>query len=623
MIKNPDFEVGGYKASAFYVLWVLENYSSEQSPLKQQEILNILEKNGYKTDIKSVRRDLALLKEIGYDIQGYGEQFDDDGNLIPTPRGKIWLKKDISDEKLQVLIDTVLFSNYIGKAEASELINYLISLGSGELSKKSAEARINGGQVYHQDDVSFFTELKEIKKSMNERIRKRISFEYSKYEYIENKIVLGKGKEHIVSPYFFVSKKGYYYLVGYNHKKDYIAHYRLDHIKNVKILKDVIKVQEETELKGKSIGTYVNEHPYMCSGDIEGIEIKVPSDNLSVIVENFGSYRLCSKNDDFTTIRIDCTIEDAFRFATQYGGLVEVLKPQKLRNAIRTHVEGMALRYADSEGDRYDIAMLNANRKYSSYLDLSGINLSRRVKHHNLKGVRVLRLSDNNLSDVSFIGNYKRLFYLTIKNNPVKDLSVIGELEYLKDLYLHNLPNVKNLDFLSKLTKLKNLSLNLGSTTDFTALNNYKGLTELNISRSCAYNSNIDYDKIEINNPGIKIEVYEPNGYAEMESSERNERVFLGDNAYPKNVMSHIFRRHLYKDVSDKDLQTAFEEELLKLSKQERDIIKMYYKDKINLLKIAQTLNLTVDEVSRLKESALKKLSHPSYQKSFEKFIKK
>ena len=169
---------------------------------------------------------------------------------------------------------------------------------------------------------------------------------------------------------------------------------------------------------------------------------------------------------------------------------------------------------------------------------------------------------------------------------------------------------------------MKILSLNLDSTTDFTALNNYKGLTELNISRSCAYNSNIDYDKIEINNPGIKIEVYEPNSYAVMESSERNERAFLGDNTYPKNVMSHIFRRHLYKDVSDEDLQTALEEELKKLSKQERDIIKMYYKDKINLLKIAQTLNLTVDEVSRLKESALKKLSHPSYQKSFEKFIK-
>ncbi|MBQ2121982.1 MAG: hypothetical protein II199_05735, partial [Bacteroidaceae bacterium] len=38
-----------------------------------------------------------------------------------------------------------------------------------------------------------------------------------------------------------------------------------------------------------------------------------------------------------------------------------------------------------------------------------------------------------------------------------------------------------------------------------------------------------------INNPGIKIEVYEPNGYAAMESSKRNERAFLADNTYPKN----------------------------------------------------------------------------------------
>jgi DNA-binding CsgD family transcriptional regulator len=237
--------------------------------------------------------------------------------------------------------------------------------------------------------------------------------------------------------------------------------------------------------------------------------------------------------------------------------------------------------------------------------------------------VRVLRLSDNNLSDVSFIGNYKRLFWLTIKNNPVKDLSVIGELEYLKDIYLHNLPNVKNLDFLSKLTKLKILSLNLDSTTDFTALNNYKGLTELNVSRSCAYNSNIDYDKIEANNPNVKIDIYEPNSYAVMESSERNKRAFLGGKTYPRNVLSKMVKEYLFKDVSDEELQTALEESLKKLSAQERDIIKMYHKENQSIAQIASILKITIDEVTRLKESAFKKLSHPSYQKSLEKFIKK
>ena len=627
MIKKPDFEVGGYKASAFYVLWALETYSSKDNTLKQQDIVDYLAEEGYKTDIKTVRSDLDLLQEIGYDIQGNGVQYDDYGNIIPTPRGKIYLKKDISDEKLQILIDTVLFSNYIGKAEAQELIDYLISLGSGDLKKKSAAARINGEQVYHQDNASFFDELKEIRKAMNppkHETKKRISFKYAQYKCKGQEIVLESEREHIVSPYFFVSKKGNYYLIGYNHKQDCLWHYRLDYVKNVKILKDVIKVQEETELKGKSIGEYVSSHPYMFSGEIESVEVKIPSNRFGIIVDSFGSaYKIVSKDEDFIIAKIYCSLLDAFHWAMQFGTFIEVLGPQKLRNTIRTHVEGMALRYADSEGDRYDIAMLNANRKHSSYLDLSGINLSRRTKHHDIKGVRVLRLGDNNLSDVSFIGNYKRLFHLTIKNNPVKELSVIGELEWLKDLYLHNLPNVKNVDFLSKLTRLRCLTLNLDPTTDFTALNNYKGLTELNISRTCAYNSNIDFDKIEANNPNVKIDVYEPNSYAVMESSERNERAFLSCNTYPINVLSKIVNRYLLKDVSDEELQTALEESLKKLSAQERDIVIMYHKDKKSIAQIASILKITIDEVTRLKESAFKKLSHPSYQKSLEKFIKK
>ena len=78
MIMN--FGAGGNKAQAFYVLWVLENYSDENHFLKQDEIVDILIRNGHFTERKSVARDLNLLAELGFNIHGVLPELDEDGN---------------------------------------------------------------------------------------------------------------------------------------------------------------------------------------------------------------------------------------------------------------------------------------------------------------------------------------------------------------------------------------------------------------------------------------------------------------------------------------------------------------------------------------------------------------
>ena len=110
MIMN--FGAGGNKAQLLYILWVLENYSDENHFLKQDDIVEILKKKGHFTERKSVSRDLGLLAELGFNIHGVLPELDEDGNELPMPRGKIWLEREISDEKLKLLIDSILFSKF-------------------------------------------------------------------------------------------------------------------------------------------------------------------------------------------------------------------------------------------------------------------------------------------------------------------------------------------------------------------------------------------------------------------------------------------------------------------------------------------------------------------------------
>ena len=71
-----------------------------------------------------------------------------------------------------MLIDTIVFSNFIEKSEAKELIDALISINGNECeSKKSASSRIDGGQVYHQEKAEFlmknYPQMRELQQDLD------------------------------------------------------------------------------------------------------------------------------------------------------------------------------------------------------------------------------------------------------------------------------------------------------------------------------------------------------------------------------------------------------------------------------------------------------------------------
>lgn len=612
-----NFEVGGNKAQAFYVLWALENYSDEKHTLKQDEILEILEKNGHKTEIKSVRRDLELLYYLGFNIHGVGPEFDKvTGEELPKRRGKIWLEREISDEKLKLLIDSVLFSNYIGNAEAKELIDGLISLGSGDIKKKSASSRIDGGKIYHQDNVGFFKELGTINQAMliNNGVSKQISFKYAQYKYKGKDMVLEKAREHVVSPYFFVSQKGNYYLVGYNHKADCLWHYRMDYVKDVQILKANALPKDQTELKGKDIGKYVAEHPYMFSGVPEGIEVRVSADRFGILHDTFGTaFTKIKDNGDTIDFRVYCTEEDAFHWAMQYGSHIEVLKPQSLRDRIRDHVECMMFNYQSGEGDKYTEAIRFARRH--KVLNLEGIDLNGKTKHYSLKNVRKVRLSNNNIDNVDFLKNMPFLHEVSIKNNPITDISALKYCKNINTLQLENL-KINSIDAISDLP-IYSLYLGLGRTEDLSVVTKLKNLKFIKGTYECVYNNEtLAYAWDELEKKGVRQQVIEREG----DDVNKNNGHFL--NAYyPYNLMRAIFGRENIWVGEHDEIVSAVDKVVEKFVGKERQYIELIYQQRVSDFTARKTLGLSEEEFWDIKKVVDKKLENRQYVGSLEKFV--
>ena len=614
---NFNFNASGNKAQTFLVLWVLENYTDENRTLKQEDIVDLLGKHGHVTERKSVAKDLKLLYDLGYKVHGVVKEYDKNGKKLPTQRGKIWLEREISDAKLKLLIDSVLFSSYIGKAEAKELVDNLISLGSRELKKKSASARIDGGNIYHQDNVSFFNELAKINQAMIEveGVSKKIAFKYAQYKDNGEEIKLVKEKEHIVSPYFFVSKKGNYYLVGYNHKAQCLWHYRMDYVKDVEILKENALAKDQTALKGKSTGKYIAEHPYMFSGPIKGIDIKVSADRLGIVMDMFGtSFEKLDNADDYITIRIYCSENDAFHFAMQYGGYIEVLQPQDLRDRIRTHIETMMFRYQSGDGDKYTEAIRFARRHKVLYLE--GIDLRGKTKHLSLKNIREIRLSNNNIDNVDFLKNMPRLRDVSIKNNPVTNIDVLKNCKNVNKLQLENL-KLENINVIADLP-IERLHLGLGRTENLNAVLNVPTLKYITATYECAYNNpTLAYAWEELEkNKEIMNSIIDN----EYETVNTNTGTFL--NAYyPYNIMKKVFGRENVWVGSHDDITLAVDRFVDKFSGKEKQYLDLVYRQRVSDLDARKALGISTEEYRHLRLDIDKKFTNRYYMGDLEKFV--
>ena len=102
------------KFAAIRILQILQERSSEEHPLTQSEISNILNNSyGIELERKAISNNIQLLIEADYDI-------------IKTPKG-IYLASNVFDRsEIRLLIDSVLCSRYLNKKHSLDLINKLV-----------------------------------------------------------------------------------------------------------------------------------------------------------------------------------------------------------------------------------------------------------------------------------------------------------------------------------------------------------------------------------------------------------------------------------------------------------------------------------------------------------------
>lgn len=601
----------GKKWQMFYVLKVLEDYSDEKHTLTQLKIVEILKRKGHEIDKKSVARNLLYLKDFGYNICGLDLNID--GKL--KERGKIWLKKDISDEHLSWFIDSVKYNVFVDNKTKKELINNIVSLGSKSFKENhNAAAIVDGGNMFEIEGQSIFKQLKVINEACTGNKKCQIKFKYSKTAVTGRKVCCGKEKDVTVSPYWVVVQRGNTYLIGYNHNEKKIWHFRVDKMKDVEKTEDYAKPKGDTELKGVDVGNYVLEHPLMFSGNYVTAELKVKKDFIGTVHETFGANFLTKEDGEENLIvyNLRCGELDLFYWAIQYGDMVEVVKPLTLRDKIRTQIEGIRLKYQSTDSDRYSEAIRTAER--TRCLDLRGIDLTGKTEYKKLKNVRSLFLSNNKISNIDFVENMPKLTEIRLENNDVTDLTPLMQLKKLYAVKLINVP-VKSIEALEELP-IVSLRVDLNDA-DLNAVGKMKNLERLSISEKCYLNSDLNWGKLDKKN--IKVDIF---GRKEKKIN-RNENYKSGINGqYPFNVLKKCFGVNKEIVGAADEIARGVSKMFDMLSLKEKQCAEYTYISMLSNETIREKMGLSDHEFFRLEDSLNEKIYHPYFNEHLKKYVR-
>ena len=318
-----------------YILNVLKKYSDEEHMLSAADMQSKIKKiYDVEIDTRTIRRNINLLKyKLDYDISTREEN----GKGYYLNRDP---ETDFEQGEVRAIIDNLSYANYIVPSVAKQIIKKCKNMQTVYENEK-----LKDYQIY---SVNSKTENAEVIKNIEDISNSiynnnKIKFEYWKYE-ITNKLEKKIVSIPTVSPFAIVYNKQEFYFIGIKDGQDKFYHYRLDRMKNVKELNEKITIKKtKTQIKEFAESTVE-----MFGGPKEEIEAICNRLLLNSIFDVFGknvTIEKISGDEENIKLIVDSNPMGFRMWAMRNIDMVEVIKPEKLRNEMKEIVQKAMEKY--------------------------------------------------------------------------------------------------------------------------------------------------------------------------------------------------------------------------------------------------------------------------------------
>ena len=320
------------KLKMLYLVKIFSEETDDHHKLTMPQIIERLDSYGVNADRKTLYQDFEELRRYGYDI-------------IKEQEGRnhyYYLgSRDFELPELKLLVDSVQSSKFITDRKSGQLIRKLESLAGRHDAALLHRQVFIAGRIKTMNE-SIYYNVDELHEAINSN--RQIRFRY--YDWNLNKEMVPRydGRWYQLSPWALMWDDEMYYLVVYDARHDQITHYRVDKMKDIRVVDEPREGREA--FKEFNLAHYSKILFGMFVGEETRVTLEAENRLVGVLIDRFGKDIIIAPADEGhfrTTVNVAVSPQ-FFGWIMALEG-VKIIAPDSAVEQMREMIERLAELY--------------------------------------------------------------------------------------------------------------------------------------------------------------------------------------------------------------------------------------------------------------------------------------
>ena len=321
------------KLKLYYLSRIMIEKTDDEHMITMPEIQKALEAYGVTADRKSLYDDLEALRVLGVDV--IGEKV---GRYFYYHVGS----KQFEIAELKLLVDAIQSSKFISEKKTNELIRKLTGMASEyEASQLKRQVTVQGRIKTMNESIYYFVD--DIHRAIADN--RQLSFEYMKWN-IEKKMEPHREEPYVVSPWAMTWTDENYYLIAYDEQAGCIKHFRVDKMKNIRVLDE--RRTGRNAFREFNLAKYAKMNFSMFGGDKTAVRIAFANEYVGVMIDRFGREIpiFPSTREGWSETTVDVALSDQFLgWIFALGPHVRIVSPDFVVRQFRAELKRVEQEY--------------------------------------------------------------------------------------------------------------------------------------------------------------------------------------------------------------------------------------------------------------------------------------
>lgn len=325
----------------FLVLQYLMRETDSEHFASTDDIIGFLKYHGIYAERRSVYKDiediniaLVMLEEnCDYDAASCIIQEDEEAKTIhyKHKHGFYVRRRTLEAVDVKLIAECIYSAKFITKSEGDYLVDGVSALLS-ECQKEGIKHDVHLVGRVKTDNKEIFTTIDNINEAIKNKCQ--ISFKYQTHviQDMRQQVERRRGERYAVSPFILLIDNGNYYMMAHDAKKEELRTYRVDRIKDVKVLLDAPR-EGEKEFAKIDVDSYLQRSFSMYHGEDIRVEIQFLNFLLDAAIDKFGKDKVFYSKVDDKHFRVSAHIEVSdqfFAWVAGFGKRAKITAPESV-----------------------------------------------------------------------------------------------------------------------------------------------------------------------------------------------------------------------------------------------------------------------------------------------------